>query len=84
MISHFYLHISIGHFNPIDARVTGWREVGTEAETAVHIERIVVDGNITSEAYTQHLLKTYPSFYREIERKLGLPCYSLRYTGVEK
>jgi hypothetical protein len=72
MISHFYVHITLA--KTVDCRVIGWRTIGVNAVT---IERITVDGHDISEEFKDDLLTYRTHIYRELERKLGFPPYSL-------
>jgi exosome complex RNA-binding protein Rrp4 len=74
MLSHFYLHMMIK--GCIECHVSGSRIVG---EKTVTIERIKIEGNPVSEEYRDYILSKTTGIYREIERKLGYPPYSLRY-----
>jgi hypothetical protein len=79
MISHFYLHITVGDK---DCQVIGSRQLGVPE--SVTVERIVVDGKHHTERYTRHLLAHHACIYREIERKLGLPLYTVNYPYTRK
>ena len=77
MISHFYIHISVGD---IDCRIQGWRLI--EEPKSVYVERILIDGHQYGEEYSNNYLARYSWVYRELERKLGLPALSLRYKPI--
>ena len=74
MISRFYINLTFA--NTIDCRASGWRELGVNAVT---IERLEIDGTTYEKEYTDHILLNNSVIYRELERKLGLPRYSLKH-----
>jgi hypothetical protein len=75
MISRFYVNLTFAH--TVDCRVVGWRDTGEP--TLAYIERVEVDGEQPDREYTNQLLQMHSTIYRELERKLGLPRYSLKY-----
>jgi len=74
MISRFFVHVFI--YDAVECYVSGWRDT---AEKCVHIQRIQIDGVTLNEEARDNLLKRTTGIYRELERKLGYPRYSLKY-----